>query len=202
MRLILVRHGQTRCNVEDIWHGWDDCELTETGQEQARATAARLAGEPIAAVYSSDTRRALQTAEVIAAPHGLRPITDPGLRERRPGEYEGVPAAAILASRPTLWKERSADYWGWRPPGGESMQEVLDRALAVLDRIYAQHPNDTVAVVSHMGATRVLISKLAGLSMEQTFELQFPSTGVSIFTVGQDGVRVEALNDATHAGTM
>ena len=86
MRLILVRHGQTNCNVENVWHGWDDCELTAEGQLQAEAVATRLTGEPIEAVYSSDSRRALQTAAAIAAPHGLHPVPDAGLRERHAGD--------------------------------------------------------------------------------------------------------------------
>src|SRR5437588_1248938 len=114
MRLILVRHGQTACNLREVWHGWDNCELTEAGLRQAEQTAARLAREPIAAVYSSDSRRALQTARAIAAPHGIDPILEPGLRERNAGEFEGVGVDEILTRHPTVWEERNADFWGWK----------------------------------------------------------------------------------------
>jgi broad specificity phosphatase PhoE len=198
MRLILVRHGQTVCNTDNIWHGWDDCQLTEAGLAQARAVAARLAGERIDAVYSSDSRRALQTAQAIAAPHSLQPIPDPGLRERKAGEYEGMPVDEVVAQHPTVWDQRAADYWGWSPPGGESFRQVLDRTMAVVQRLAARHNGQTVVVVTHMGPARVLISRLAGIPLARTYEEVFPSTGVSIFSLEGDRARAEVLNDATH----
>src|SRR2546430_694451 len=105
MRLILIRHGQTPCNLAEIWHGWDNCDLTPLGLEQAGAVGRRLAGERIDAVYCSDSPRAVQTAQAVAAPHGLEPIPDAGLRERGAGEYEGIAVAEIERRRPTVWEE-------------------------------------------------------------------------------------------------
>jgi broad specificity phosphatase PhoE len=198
MRLIVVRHGQTACNTKNVWHGWDDCGLTEIGLAQADAVADRLAGEKIDAVYSSDSRRALQTAQTIASRHGLTPIADPGLRERNAGEYEGIPVAEVEAARPTIWEERAADYWGWSPPSGETFTDVWDRLRSVIDRLQEQHDGRTVVAVTHMSPMRILISRLADLPIERTYEMEFPSTGVSIFSLQDGTVRVEALNDATH----
>jgi broad specificity phosphatase PhoE len=198
MRLIVVRHGQTVCNTNDIWHGWDDCELTVVGLAQAQAVGARLAALHLDAVYSSDSRRALQTAAAIATPHGLAPIPEPRLRERKAGDFEGVPTDDVVALHPTVWDDRAADYWGWRPPGGETFREVLQRTLGVVDRLKARHDGQTVALVTHMGPVRVLMSHLAGIPMEQTYQEAFPSTAVSIFSFEGDRVGVEALNDATH----
>ncbi|HLJ67303.1 MAG TPA: histidine phosphatase family protein [Chloroflexota bacterium] len=198
MRLILVRHGETACNVRDVWHGWDDCALTERGLEQAQAIAARLADEPIDAVYCSDAPRALQTAQAVAGPHGIRPIPDPGLRERNAGAFEGVATTEVVARHPRIWEERNADYWGWSPPGGETFRQVLERVEAVLERIAAQYPDGTVVLVTHMGPVRVLISRLAGISLAGTYELSFPSTCLSIFSIGDGAGTVELLNDAAH----
>jgi broad specificity phosphatase PhoE len=198
MRLILIRHGQTTCNTESIWHGWDDCALTAEGQRQAEAVAERLAGERIAAVYTSDSRRALQTAQVVATRHGLEPVANAGLRERHSGEFEGIRVADVLAAHPTVWEERNADYWGWRPPGGETFTEVWQRVSAVLDRLKAEHDGQTVVMVTHMCPVRLLMAHLAGMSIEDTYQHELPSTGVSIFTLNGDRVKVEALNDASH----
>jgi alpha-ribazole phosphatase len=199
MRLILVRHGQTTCNVREVWHGWDECELTEVGRRQAEATSARLAGERIDAIYSSDSPRALQTARIIAARHDLEPVPDPGLRERMAGDFEGLGLQEVVARHPTVWEERNADVWGWRPPGGETFREVLERAGAVIGRLQRMYPEGTVIVVTHMGVTRALFTRLAGISLADTYRLIFPSTGVSIFTL-QDGKApvAETLNDAAH----
>jgi broad specificity phosphatase PhoE len=202
MRLILVRHGETACNLANIWHGWDDCGLTENGLAQAHAVAARLAIESVDVVYSSDTRRALQTAKAIAGLQGLEPIVDARLRERNAGDYEGRAMAEIVAERPTIWEERNANLWAWGPPGGETFQAVLDRALAAVRDIQNDHFGQTVVLVSHMGTTRALISHLAGIPIEKTFDLQFPSTGVSIFSVDGGAPRVEVLNDARHVTTQ
>ena len=199
MRLILVRHGQTACNVDDIWHGWDGCELTGEGLRQARAAGERLAGEPIEAVYSSDIRRAWQTAEAIAAPHGLTLIPEPRLRERNAGRFDGLSVADVTMQNPTVWEERARDYWNWRPPGGESLRDVLGRAMDAIDRIRREHPDGTAAAVTHMATKRALISALANIPMERTFDLDFPSTGVSIFQFDAAGTStVEVLNDAAH----
>jgi probable phosphoglycerate mutase len=198
MRLILVRHGQTSCNIDEIWHGWDDCALTAEGQRQAEAVAERLAGEPIAAVYSSDIRRALQTARAVSARHGLEPVIDAGLRERLAGEFEGIRVADVLAAHPTVWEERNADYWGWRPPGGETFTEVWQRVSAVLDRLKAQHDGQTVVMVTHMCPVRLLMCQLIGMPIGDTYQHVLPSTGVSIFALEGDQVVVEALNDASH----
>jgi broad specificity phosphatase PhoE len=198
MRLILVRHGETVCNLEDIWHGWDDCELTEKGRAQAAAVGRRLAHEAVAAIYSSDVRRALQTARAIAEAHGLEPILDPGLRERKAGEFEGVPVADVLNRYPTVWEDRAADYWGWSPPGGETFQQVLDRAMDAVERLRRRHGEETVVAVSHMGVVRALISRLAGIPLESTYDTPFPSTGVSIFTSQDGSFHPEILNDVSH----
>jgi len=198
MRLILVRHGQTTCNVQNIWHGWDHCELTAEGQSQAESVAARLAGEPVAAVYSSDSRRAMQTAAAIAAPHGLQPIPELDLRERHAGAFEGLALPDIVRRHPTVWQERDADLWGWTPPDGETLHTVLDRSLAVVDRLVARHPHETVVVVSHMTTVRALLSHLGHVPLAETYTLPFPSTGVTIISIEDGESRLELLNDASH----
>jgi broad specificity phosphatase PhoE len=198
MRLIVIRHGQTVCNVEEIWHGWDECELTEVGLAQARSAAERLASEPIAAVYSSPSRRAFQTAGAVAERHGLTPVTDPRLRERNAGEFEGVSVDEVVRRRPTVFEERNADYWNWHPPGGESFRQVLERTLAAVAAIRAEHDGDTVALVTHMGPARVLLSELGHIPIEETYTMEFPSTGITVFHLDGNESRVERMNDAGH----
>lgn len=198
MRLILVRHGETECNRQDIWHGWDDCTLTERGRAQAEAVAARLEDEPVDVVYSSPSRRALETASAIARQHGLAPIIDDGLRERNAGEFEGMAIPDVLAAYPTVWEDRDADLWGWSPPGGETFAEVLARVRESVLRLRARHHGETVVVATHMGPVRMLICELAGVPIEETYQMPFPSTCVSIFDLQDESPRVITLNDAAH----
>lgn len=198
MRLIVIRHGETACNINDVWHGWDDCALTEVGLDQAGAAAERLAGEHLDAIYSSDSRRARQTASAIARSHDLVPIPDPSWRERNAGKFEGMGIDDVLTRHPTVWEERAADYWGWRPPGGESFREVLTRTLTTVERLRAHHPDGTVAVATHMGPVRVLMSHFGGIPLEETYQMHFPSTGISVFTLHAGQAQAEMLNDDSH----
>src|SRR6185369_1281741 len=100
--------------------------------EQARRVAAALAGEGIRAVYSSDLRRARQTAEMIAAALGLPVRLDPALRELNLGEWQGLTAPEIEARYPEAhrrWREDSVTH---RPPGGETLAALQERALAAV----------------------------------------------------------------------
>jgi broad specificity phosphatase PhoE len=198
MRLILVRHGQTACNVHDIWHGWDDCTLNETGLAQAQAAGERLATEPITGVYCSDSRRTRQTAAAVALPHGLEPIPHSAFRERSAGQFEGLTIDRVLAMCPKVWEERSTDFWGWRPPGGESLAEVLERVLGGIAIIRCQYPDATIALATHMNPVRTLISHYTGVPLAKTYEMPFPSTGVTIFDIEESGVRAEVVNSDDH----
>ncbi len=198
MRLILVRHGQTICNVRNVWHGWDDCELTAEGRAQARAVADRLAGENVAAIYCSDSLRAVQTARAIAAPHHVSLVLDPGLRERHAGAFEGLSQEDLESRYPTIWQDRDADLWGWGPPDGEAFCEVLERGLAVIGRLQKLYPDDTVIVVTHMSMVRALISELGHMPVERTYAYAFPSTGVTVLQIEGNETRLDVINDASH----
>jgi probable phosphoglycerate mutase len=87
-RVFLVRHGATVLTAENRFAGAIEVPLSDEGREQARRLALRLGGEPIAAVYASPLGRALETARIAAAPHGLPVATDARLREISHGRWE------------------------------------------------------------------------------------------------------------------
>src|SRR6202011_4991037 len=89
VRLLLVRHGETEFNVSGRWQGQGNSPLTERGLAQARELGRALAPESIAAVYSSDLGRAVQTAQEVAVLHGLEVQVDPHLREFDVGGWTG-----------------------------------------------------------------------------------------------------------------
>jgi uncharacterized phosphatase len=143
--ILLARHGETDWNREGRWQGWADPSLNGTGHDQARELAAKLAGTPVDAVYSSDLRRALETAEILAAPHNLMVATDPGLREIDVGQWSGLTRDQIAERFPL----------GNRP-GGETREQHSDRVLASVERIARAHPGERVLIVAHGGCLRAL----------------------------------------------
>lgn len=165
----LVRHGQTDWNLEGRYQGQVDRPLNETGLQQARELAQKLAGTHFDAVYSSDLQRALATARILAG--GREVIVDRRLREINQGALEGKLFAAIQDEFPELISNRRANPLDTRPPGGESLAEVAERVTAFADQAAAQHPGQRVLLVSHGLALAILLTCTQGLGVETAFKL-------------------------------
>lgn len=198
MNLILVRHGETEWNRVGRCQGFSDVELNENGREQIKALARSLRNEDISAIYSSDLKRATDTAIAIAEHHHLPVQVEPDLREMYQGDLEGLTFVEI--------RERYADFLlEWREnaesvtlPGGESLKQVQDRAWGVIDSIRSKHIDETVVIVSHNLTIITLLCKFTGVGLKEftKFKLQASSKNVILFRNGQ--VRVEIINDLTH----
>ncbi len=151
-RLTIVRHGETPANLEGVWHGSIDTELTARGARQALRVAAALAASapPATALYSSPLRRACETARAIAEALALAPRLEPDLSEYHLRALEGRSYRELFAVHRLF--ERMREDPDWQPGGGESPRQVAERCAAALGRIAAAHPGERVIVVSHGGA--------------------------------------------------
>ena len=158
--LTIVRHGQTSANVDRVWHGSIDTELTALGLEQARraATAVGALDPRATALYASPLRRARDTAQAIGAVLGLTVSVEPDLAEYHLGEFEGRPYTDLIRDHRLF--ERMAREPDWNPGGGESPRQVATRGAGALRRIAARHPGERVVVVSHGGALTLTLSFL------------------------------------------
>lgn len=158
--LHFVRHGETDWNREGRIQGASDVSLSTLGREQARELAASLGTRPIGAVYSSDLRRALETAEPLAERLGLPVHATSALRERNFGANEGRIAAEVAAE---LGKEAGTAWHGpdERHPGGESIREVFERVAAFLDELLEDPAAEEIALVTSGGPIRVGTAHLA-----------------------------------------
>ena len=143
--LILVRHGETDWNRDRRYQGHADPPLNEAGRTQARELAAALEGLELDAIYTSDLRRAAETAEIIGAARGIPVVQDPGLREIDVGSWSGL-------TRPEI-EER---FPGATEHDGESREAHLERVRSAVERIAARHLGERVLIVSHGGSIRTL----------------------------------------------
>jgi broad specificity phosphatase PhoE len=158
LRLLLVRHGETDANAAGRSQGHRDVPLNERGRVQSRALATWLLDEPLAAVYSSDSSRSLDTARVIAEPHGLEVAVDPRLRELDQGELDGLTGPEMREQHPEFLRAwRGDDPGDLRIPGGETLHELQQRMVEAVEEMAHTHPDATVVAVSHNLATRVLL---------------------------------------------
>jgi probable phosphoglycerate mutase len=161
-RLLLVRHGSTQLTAENRFSGAVGVDLSDVGRGQAEQLSTRLAAQNIAVVYASPLSRALETARILAAPHGLPVVERDGLREISHGRWEGLTRKEVEARFPGEYESWEADPFTFAPEGGESGLSVLARALPVVRAVVAAHPDDTVLVVSHKATLRLVLSSLLG----------------------------------------
>ncbi len=169
-RLFLIRHAETEWNTAQIFQGRLDSPLTPNGLEQAAQLASRLASEGIAAIYSSDQGRAMQTAQMVANRTKLQLIPRSELREIDCGEWTGKSYQEVR----TRWPEAFAN-WRSQPhlhqmPGGESVTQVQQRGLRMVEEIRRQHPGRTVCVVTHNTVVRSLLCHFQGRPLSQLWE--------------------------------
>ena len=147
--LLLARHGETDWNAVGRLQGHTDTPLNDFGRRQAAKLAESLAGDGIAAIYSSDLSRARETAEIVAVRVGLPVNVEPDLREKNWGSWEGLTPA-----------ERDAVEYV-----GESTAAHRDRTLQALLAIAERHPGERVLVVTHGGSVRRVQAAVSGFAM-------------------------------------
>src|SRR5881398_2435440 len=161
-RVFMVRHGATVVSAEDRFAGATDVELSDEGREQVRRLAVRLAGEKIVAIYASPMGRTVETARILAEPHGLEVQTRDGLREISHGRWEQMTRKEVEKAFPDEAAAWEKDPYTFAPVGGESGLAVTARALPVLMDIVREHAADNVLIVSHKATIRLLLSSLLG----------------------------------------
>jgi len=161
-RLYLVRHGATSRTAEDRFSGNAGVDLSEEGRRQVHHLAERLAGESIAAAYSSPLSRAVETAEILCQPHRLTPVICDGLQEISHGHWEGLSRAEVEARFGDEYRLWEADPFTFAPRGGESGLSVLARALPVIREMVTAHASQNILLVSHKATLRLILSSLLG----------------------------------------
>jgi broad specificity phosphatase PhoE len=161
-RVFMVRHGATVVSAEDRFEGATDVELSDKGREQARRLAERLSNEKITAAYASPMGRTVETARILAAPHGLQVQTRDSFREISHGHWEQMTRREVEEKFPKEEAEWEKDPYTFAPVGGESGLAVTARALPALMDLVREHPGETIMVVSHKATIRLLLSSLLG----------------------------------------
>jgi broad specificity phosphatase PhoE len=187
----LARHGETAWSLSGQHTGRTDLPLTERGEANARALAARLSGLSFAKVFTSPLQRAVRTGQL--AGFGEQAEHDPDLVEWDYGQYEGRRTVEILKERPdwSLFRDGC--------PGGERPDQVGARADRVIERIRAVHGN--VLVFSSAHILRVLAARWLGLEAAGGRYFLLGTASLSVLSyehnLGEPAIRM--WNDTRHA---
>ncbi len=198
-RLLVIRHGETAWNTESRIQGHIDIPLNDKGRWQAERVGVALADEQaLDAIYSSDLQRACLTAQAIADARQLPITLDATLRERHFGHFEGKTQAEIAAHWPEdarRWRERDPSYG---PEGGESLQDFYQRCIEAVQRVAAQHPGETIAIVAHGGVLDCLYRAATGVALDAPRTWHINNASVNRLLYSPEGLSLLAWGDTRH----
>jgi alpha-ribazole phosphatase len=195
-RLILVRHAESE--MQGRYVGRLDPPLSAQGRAQAATLARRMADQSLAAVYSSPLKRALTTAQMIAAPHGLEVNAIAELAELDFGDWDGLTYQEIAEVAPqwfNRWLDNPVEV---RPPNGETLLEMSQRVLEAINGIIAAHPGEMVVVVTHGGPARVIVCHALGIPLSGQWRIRQDLAAVSWLDFDERGATLSLLNDTCH----
>ncbi len=175
-QLILIRHGQTQWNHEGRWQGQADPSLNAFGRAQAQRTALELRSAGLNRLYSSDLRRALETATIIGAELGLAVHADARLREINLGRWQGMLSADIEAAYPEEFVRWHTSPLTTQPPDGEDLHMLAARVLEAISDIARQHAGEHIGVVAHELPIAVVLARVRNVDLTHLRDL-VPATG-------------------------
>lgn len=200
--ILLIRHGETAWNAIKRLQGHLDIPLNAEGERQAAALGRALRDESLDAIISSDLQRARQTAQAIAAPRGMAVRTEPGLRERCYGAFEGMLYAEISQRFPDAYKAWQARDIDARFPEGiyvaETLREFADRAVGTIKRIVSEGKYRRVALVTHGGVLEAAYRAAQGLGYAHARDFDIFNASVNRFVWDGSQLKLEAWGDVTH----
>ncbi len=195
LRLILVRHGESLANAAGVLQGQSEGQLTEKGVRQADWLGAHLQAFQIDRILASDLQRARETAAQIAR-HLTAPIEYSALvREWNAGNLDGQPAAAL----PAAVRASGLPLFAFKPQGGESLVEVVDRAGKLLQGLEKGNRRETVLVVSHGDFMRMVLGIIQKIAPEKANTIHLDNTSYSVAELDREGNwNLLAINNTDH----
>jgi probable phosphoglycerate mutase len=191
--LYLLRHGAIETPEAGCFIGQLDVALSEEGRRQAVAWQGVLADVSFSAVWASDLTRTRETADIVFEGSGIAVQASGDLREIRLGKWEGVPRRRLREESPGLWHARGRNLAGFKPPGGESFQDLQERVIRKVERI-ARETGGNVCVVTHAGVIRVLICHFLAMELNHLFRIRVDYAALSIVACSPERIEVCALN--------
>ncbi len=203
-RILIIRHGETAWNRNNIFRGTYDIPLNENGKEQARFAAQSLEGVRIDAAYTSPLSRATETAEIVSAPHGISPVVHDGFIDMDYGEWTGKEDSEVARRWPDEHAAWTAKPHAARPPGGTTLKEVFNNSFAAMEELAVKHGGQTIAIFAHRVVNKVLVIGALSLRLERFPFIIQGNCCINEIERIQSGYLIHSMNDVSHiknAGT-
>jgi len=198
VKVILIRHGETDWNKEQIFRGRIDVALNEVGLAQARSVQATLKDVQISAIYSSPLSRALETARVVGEGRNCEVKIEEGFIDINFGRWQGISHQKVKEEYKELY-----EMWLNKPqmvtfPEGESLEEVQRRSMKALEKVIKKHPEETLAIISHRVLNKVLLCSILGLELSHFWYIKQDTCALNRFEYKDDKYYLTLLNDTCH----
>jgi alpha-ribazole phosphatase len=197
VEIVLVRHGETDWNAGEVFRGRADIDLNETGVRQAELLGEYLSRDKIEFVYSSPLKRAVQTAEAIAAHHKLKVNAVSNLIDIDFGEWQGMPLKEVKEKYPEIYRDWEDTPEQVKIPGGESLEEVRSRAMPFVEDAVMRCGEGRIVLVTHRVVCKVLICALLGIDNSHFFKIKIDTCGVTRFDCGGGRLVLTMHNDTS-----
>jgi len=196
--ILLIRHGETEWNRGKIFRGTYDIPLNGNGRAQAALAAKALGGRKIDAAYSSPLSRAMETARITLADKHVPITVEKSFIDFNYGEWTGLEERAVAEKWPGEYAQWTSEPDKVRPPGGDTLGEVYDRAYGALEQIAGKHANGTVAVFAHRVVNKLLVLAMLTLGPERFTFIRQDNCCINEFTRTEAGYITIAVNDTSH----
>lgn len=197
-RIFLIRHGLTMWNHEFRYQGHTDIELSNEGRVQAQALQKRLEQEKISAIFSSDLKRAVETAKIINQRHNLEITINPLFKEINFGVWEGLTYKDLQVRYPEQLKVWIDTPHLLKLDRGETFEQLRDRAVQGVQEVLSLHQEGNIVIVSHGGTIASLICGLLHEPLIRIWEYKQKNAALNILQIKHDDVTIEILNDTSH----
>lgn len=193
-KLILIRHGETDYNLYNKYCGSSDPPLNEKGIFQARRLKERLKDTAVDKVYSSDLKRAFQTAEIVFENCSIEKL--PGLREINFGVFEGLNYEEIIERYPAIYNSWIENPAQTRIPDAETLRVLACRVRQIISLIISRDNDKNVAVITHSGPIRVLLCDIMRYDLNMFWQIKQNNGALNVVNYLKDGhAEIEAMNE-------
>ena len=202
--LILIRHGQSRANVEGVFAGHKDFPLTEIGIQQAERTAEYVAANfKVDAIYASDLKRAFYTGKILADKLGLCVYPEKELREIYAGEWEGNSFDYLQETFFASYGTWLADIGNAKPENGETVEQLMHRVYSAVQRIAEQQDGRNVVIATHATPIRALQCICEGKTKHEMKNVPWVSNSSVTVLTYQNGVfHIKTIGYDRHLGNI
>jgi probable phosphoglycerate mutase len=198
IRITILRHGETEWNTQGKHQGQLDSPLTPLGVAQAKAAAAYLQNDTYDLIYTSDLRRARDTAELLNRQFNLKIVTEPRLRERNLGVIQGLTRTELQKYHPEVYQKYCVPDPEYIVPGGESARQCYQRVAAWMTEMARNHSGQSILAVTHGIILSYIFKNVLGLPVEAKRNFSLFNASINRFTIRHGSWNLETWGEISH----